>query len=141
MQSKASAVWQGGLKDGKGQVSVASGVLSNVPYTFATRFEGQKGTNPEELIAAAHAGCFAMALSAQLGEAGITAQRIDASATVTLDKTEGGFAVTSSHLVVTVQAPGADRGSVEKAAGNAKAGCPISKLLNAKITMDATYQV
>jgi len=141
MQSKASAVWQGGLKDGKGQVSVASGVLSNVPYTFATRFEGQKGTNPEELIAAAHAGCFAMALSAQLGEAGITAQKIDASAAVTLEKTEGGFAVTSSHLVVTVQAPGADRAAVEKAAGNAKAGCPISKLLNAKITMEATYQV
>ena len=131
----------GWLKDGKGQVSVASGVLSNVPYTFATRFEGQKGTNPEELIAAAHAGCFAMALSAQLGEAGIKANQIEASATVTLEKTDGGFAVTSSHLVVTVQAPGADRAAVEKAAGNAKAGCPISKLLNAKITMEGTYQV
>jgi|SRR5688572_27083659 len=92
MQSKASAVWQGGLKDGKGEVSAASGVLSNTPYSFATRFEGQKGTNPEELIAAAHAGCFAMAFSAQLGEAGITPKRIDASATVTLEKTEGGFA-------------------------------------------------
>jgi osmotically inducible protein OsmC len=141
MQSKASAVWQGGLKDGKGEVSASSGVLSNTPYTFATRFEGQKGTNPEELIAAAHAGCFAMALSAQLGEAGITAKRIDASATVTLEKTEGGFAVTSSHLAVTVQAPGANRAAVEKATQNAKAGCPISKLLNTKITMDANYQL
>jgi osmotically inducible protein OsmC len=141
MQSKASAVWQGGLKDGKGEVSASSGVFSNTPYTFATRFEGQKGTNPEELIAAAHAGCFAMAFSAQLGEAGITAKRIDASATVTLEKTEGGFAVTSSHLAVTVQAPGADRAAVEKAAQNAKAGCPISKLLNTKITMDANYQL
>jgi osmotically inducible protein OsmC len=141
MQSKASAVWQGGLKDGRGEVSTASGVLSNTPYSFATRFEGQKGTNPEEMIAAAHSACFAMALSAQLGEAGITPRRIDASATVTLEKTEGGFAVTASHLAVTVQAPGADRAAVEKAAGNAKAGCPISKLLNAKISMDATYQL
>jgi osmotically inducible protein OsmC len=141
MQSKASAVWQGGLKDGKGEVSTASGVLSNTPYSFATRFEGQKGTNPEEMIAAAHAGCFAMALSAQLGEAGVTPKRIDTSATVTLEKNEGGFAVTSSHLVVTVQAPGANRAAVEKAAENAKAGCPISKLLNTKITMEANYQV
>src|SRR5215510_9337993 len=101
MQSKASAVWQGGLKDGKGEVSSSSGVLSNTPYSFATRFEGQKGTNPEEMIAAAHASCFAMAFSAQLGEAKITPRRIDASATVTLEKTEGGFAVTSSHLAVT----------------------------------------
>ena len=141
MQSKASAVWQGGLKDGKGEVSASSGVFSNMPYTFATRFEGAKGTNPEELIAAAHAGCFAMAFSAQLGEAGITPKRIDASATVTLEKTDGGFAVTSSHLAVTVQAPGADRAKVETAANNAKAGCPISKLLNTKISMDATYQL
>ena len=141
MQSTASAVWQGGLKDGKGEVSAASGVLTNIPYTFATRFEGQKGTNPEELIAAAHAACFAMAFSAQLGEAGITPKRIDASAVVTLEKTVGGFAVTSSHLTVTAQAPGADRAKVETAANNAKAGCPISKLLNAKITMEANYQV
>ena len=141
MQSKASAVWQGGLKDGKGEVSTGSGVLSNIPYTFATRFEGQKGTNPEELIAAAHAGCFAMAFSAQLGEVGVTPTRIDASATVTLEKTEGGFGVTSSHLVFTVQAPGANRAAVEKAAENAKGGCPISKLLNTKITMEANYQL
>jgi lipoyl-dependent peroxiredoxin len=141
MQSKASAVWQGGLKDGKGEITSTSGVLSNTPYSFATRFEGQRGTNPEELIAAAHAGCFAMAFSAQLGEAGITPKRIDTSATVTLEKTDSGFAVTSSHLVVTCQAPGADRAAVEKAAENAKGGCPISKLLNTKISMDATYQV
>jgi len=141
MKSKASAIWQGGLKDGKGQVSAASGVLSNTPYSFATRFEGQHGTNPEELIAAAHAGCFAMALSAQLGEAGITAKNIAASATVALEKTDAGFAVTSSHLEVTVQAPGADRAAVEKATENAKAGCPISKLLNTTITMDAKFEV
>jgi lipoyl-dependent peroxiredoxin len=141
MQSKASAVWQGGLKDGKGEVSVASGVITNTPYSFATRFEGQKGTNPEEMIAAAHASCFAMAFSAQLGEAGVTPKKIDTSATVTLEKTDGGFAVTSSHLVFTVQAPGANRAAVEKAAENAKGGCPISKLLNAKITMEANYQL
>lgn len=141
MQSKASAVWQGGLKDGKGEVSSSSGVLSHTPYSFATRFEGQKGTNPEEMIAAAHASCFAMAFSAQLGEAGVSPKRIDASATVTLEKTDAGFAVTSSHLVFTVQAPGANRGAVEKAAENAKAGCPISKLLNTKITMEANYQL
>ena len=141
MQSKASAVWQGGLKDGKGEVSVASGVLTNTPYSFATRFEGQKGTNPEEMIAAAHAACFAMAFSAQLGEAGITPKRIDSSAVVTLEKTDGGFAITSSQLSVTVQAPGADRAKVEKAADNAKGGCPISKLLNTKITLEANYQL
>jgi lipoyl-dependent peroxiredoxin len=141
MQSKASAVWQGGLKDGKGEVSTSSGVLSNTPYSFATRFEGQKGTNPEEMIAAAHSACFAMAFSAQLGEAGISPKRIDASATVTLEKTDGGFAVTSSHLVFTVQAPGANRAAVEKAAENAKGGCPISKLLNTKISMEANYQL
>jgi osmotically inducible protein OsmC len=116
-------------------------VLSRVPYTFSTRFEGQKGTNPEELIAAAHAACFAMATSAQLGEAGITARQISASATISLDNVQGGFAVTSSHLELVVQAPGANRAAVEKAAENAKAGCPISKLLNAKITLDAKYEV
>jgi osmotically inducible protein OsmC len=141
MQSKASAVWQGGLKDGNGQISTASGVLSSTPYNFSMRFEGAKGTTPEEMIAAAHAGCFAMAFSAQLGEAKITPTRIDTSATVTLEITSSGPAVTSSHLVVSVEAPGADRAAVEKAAENAKAGCPISKLLNTKITMEATYKV
>jgi osmotically inducible protein OsmC len=141
MKSKASAVWQGGLKDGKGTVSADSGVLNNVPYSFSTRFEGAKGTNPEELIAAAHAGCFAMALSAQLGEANITAKSIESTANVTLEKVDGGFGVTSSHLTVVVHAPGANRAAVEKAADNAKGGCPISKLLNTKITLDATYQL
>ena len=141
MQSKASAVWQGGLKDGSGQVSTASGVLSNTPYNFQMRFEGAKGTTPEEMIAAAHAGCFAMAFSAQLGEAKITPKKIEASATVTLEITPGGPAVTSSHLVFTVEAPGADRAAVEKAAENAKGGCPISKLLNTKITMEANYNL
>ncbi|HLQ78819.1 MAG TPA: OsmC family protein [Terriglobia bacterium] len=141
MKSKASAVWQGGLKDGKGTISADSGVLSNVPYNFSMRFEGAKGTTPEELIAAAHAGCFAMALSAQLGEASITAKNIASTATVTLEKTDGGFAVTSSHLTVKIQAPGANRTAVETAANNAKAGCPISKLLNTKITLDATYEL
>ena len=141
MQSKASAVWQGGLKDGSGQVSTASGVLSNTPYDFKMRFEGAKGTTPEEMIAAAHAGCFAMAFSAQLGEAKITPKKIDAAATVTLEVGSGGPAVTSSHLVFTVEAPGADRAAVEKAAENAKAGCPISKLLNTKITMEANYKL
>jgi osmotically inducible protein OsmC len=141
MESKASAVWQGGLKDGSGQVSTTSGVLSNVPYNFSARFEGAKGTTPEEMIAAAHAGCFAMAFSAQLGEAKITPKKIEAAATVTLEITGAGPAVTSSHLVFTVEAPGADRAAVEKAAENAKAGCPISKLLNTKITMEANYKL
>jgi osmotically inducible protein OsmC len=140
MKRKGSAVWQGGLKDGKGSLSTDSGVLSSVPYSFAKRFEEERGTNPEELIAAAHASCFAMATSGQLGSAGITAQSISASATVSLEKVGDGFAVTSSHLDVTIKAPGADRAAVQKAAENAKAGCPISKLLNAKITMEARVE-
>ena len=140
MQRKASALWQGNLKNGKGTVSTASGVLSNTQYSFATRFEDGKGTNPEELIAAAHAGCFAMALSAQLGEAGLTADRIDTTATVTLEKTANGFEVTASHLDVTAKIPGATQEAFEKAANNAKAGCPISRLLNAKITMSARLE-
>jgi osmotically inducible protein OsmC len=137
MERKASAVWNGGLKDGKGAISTASGVLSGAQYSFSTRFENGIGTNPEELIAAAHAGCFAMALSAQLGEAGITPQKIEASATVTLAKVESGWAVTKSHLDVVATIPGADQGKFEQAANNAKAGCPISKLLKAEITMNA----
>jgi osmotically inducible protein OsmC len=140
MKRKASAAWQGGLKDGKGTVSTDSGVLSNTPYSFAKRFEDEKGTNPEELIAAAHASCFAMALSAQLGGANITAQNIAATATVALEKVGDGFSVTTSHLDVTIKAPGADRAAVEKAAEGAKSGCPISKLLNAKITMAAKIE-
>src|SRR5499427_1497789 len=135
MKRKASAVWQGGLKDGKGTISADSGVLSHVPYSFAKRFEEEKGTNPEELIAAAHASCFAMATSAQLGAAGITAKNISATATVALEKVGDGFSVTTSHLDVSISAPGADRAKVQTAAENAKGGCPISKLLNATITM------
>ena len=140
MQRKASAHWSGGLKDGKGTLSAPSGVLNNTPYSFATRFESQPGTNPEELVAAAHAGCFSMALSAQLGSAGITAQSIDTTATVTLEKQESGFAVTSSHLQVKVKATGADKARFDQAAKNAEEGCPISKLLKAKITMDAQLE-
>jgi len=141
MKRKASAVWQGGLKDGRGTISAESGVLSNIPYSFSKRFEEEKGTNPEELIAAAHSSCFAMATSAQLDGFGIKAQEISATATVTLEKVGDGFSVTSSHLQVTIKAPGADRSKVQTATDNAKAGCPISKLLNAKITMEAMIEV
>ena len=137
MQRKASAVWQGGIKDGKGSISTESGVLASTPYSFATRFEGAKGTNPEELIAAAHAGCFSMALSLMLGEAGINPERIDTSAAVSLEKTEGGFTITKVHLEVSVRAPGADRAKFDAAAAKAKAGCPVSKVLNAAISMNA----
>lgn len=137
MKRGASAVWKGGLKDGKGTVSTESGVLSGTPYNFSKRFENEKGTNPEELIAAAHAACFSMALSLFLGQAGMTADSIETQATVSLDQVDGGFAVTSSHLETTVRIPNADQAAFEKAAEAAKSGCPISKLLNAKITMDA----
>jgi osmotically inducible protein OsmC len=140
MQRTASAHWSGGLKDGKGSLTTPSGVLKNTPYSFATRFESQPGTNPEELIGAAHAGCFSMALSAQLGNGGMTAQSIDTTATVTLEKLESGFAVTAVHLEVKVKIPGGDKTKFEQAAKNAKEGCPVSKLLNAKITMDARLE-
>jgi osmotically inducible protein OsmC len=137
MKRKASAVWKGGLKEGKGKISTDSGVLDSTQYSFGTRFEEGKGTNPEELIAAAHAGCFSMALSGQLGNAGMTADEISTMATITLEKTDAGFTVTSSHLDVQAKIAGADPKVFETAANNAKAGCPISRLLNAKITMDA----
>jgi osmotically inducible protein OsmC len=137
MKRSGSAAWKGGLKDGKGTVSTWSGVLSNVPYNFSKRFENEKGTNPEELVAAAHAACFSMALSLFLGEAGMTAESIETKATVSLDQVEGGFAVTASHLETTVKIPKADKAAFQKAVETAKSGCPISKLLNAKITMDA----
>jgi osmotically inducible protein OsmC len=137
MQRKASAQWRGGLKDGKGTVSSASGALKSTPYSFSTRFEDQPGTNPEELIAAAHAGCFSMALSGQLGGAGMTADSIDTTATVTMEKLEAGWTVTKVHLDVTAKIPGADKAKFDTAANNAKAGCPISRLLKAEITMDA----
>ena len=141
MKRKGSAVWRGGLRDGKGTVSADSGVLSNTPYSFSTRFEDGKGTNPEELVAAAHAGCFSMALSAQLGEAGITPEQIQTTATVSLDKTDGGFSITTIHLDVVAKIPGANKQAFDTAANNAKAGCPVSKVLNAKITMDARLEV
>ena len=137
MKRNGSAVWRGGLKDGKGTVSTDSGVLSNTQYSFSTRFEDGKGTNPEELIAAAHAGCFSMALSGQLGNAGMTAEQIQTTASVSLDKTDGGFAITAIHLDVRAKIPGADKQAFETAANNAKSGCPVSKVLNATITMDA----
>ena len=140
MKRKASAAWQGGLKDGKGAISTASGVLSNTQYSFSTRFEEGIGTNPEELIAAAHAGCFTMALSGQLGNAGLTAENINTTATVTMDKLEAGWTVTEVHLDVTAKIPGADDQAFQTAANNAKAGCPISRLLNAKITMEAKLE-
>ncbi len=137
MQRTGSAHWQGGLKDGKGTVSTASGVLSNTQYSFSTRFENGVGTNPEELIAAAHAGCFSMALSAQLDGVGMKAQSIDTKATVTMEKTDAGFSITAVHLDLTATIPGADKAKFDEAAQNAKAGCPVSRLLNAKITLDA----
>lgn len=140
MKRTASARWQGGLKDGKGVVSTSSGVLDNTQYSFGTRFEDGKGTNPEELIAAAHASCFAMALSGQLGEAGITPETLDVKATVTLDKVEGGFAVTSSHLDLKARIPGVDRAKFNTAANNAKMGCPISKLLKAEISLNSEVE-
>lgn len=137
MKRSASAVWKGGLKDGTGSVSTESAVLSNVPYNFRMRFENEKGTNPEELIAAAHAACFSMALSMILGDAGMKAESINTKATVTLEQVGGGFAVTSSALETRVRIPNADNTAFQKAADAAKSGCPISKLLNATITMDA----
>jgi osmotically inducible protein OsmC len=137
MKRKASAVWEGGLKDGTGKLSTASGVLSNTQYSFATRFESGVGTNPEELIAAAHAGCFSMALSGQLANAGMTARSIETEATLTLEKTDAGFTITTVHLDVTATIPGAEPAAFTKAAENAKAGCPVSRVLNAKISMDA----
>jgi osmotically inducible protein OsmC len=137
VKRSGSAVWSGGLKDGKGTVSAESGVLSNVPYNFSKRFESEKGTNPEELIAAAHAACFSMALSLFLGEAGMTAESIETTATVSLDQVDGAFAITSSHLQTRVKVPNADVGAFQKAVETAKSGCPVSKLLNAAITLDA----
>ncbi|MDI9777191.1 OsmC family protein [Pseudomonas putida] len=137
MKKTASAIWQGGLKDGKGLISTESGALQQNPYGFNTRFEGAPGTNPEELIGAAHAGCFSMALSMMLGEAGFTAERIDTTAEVTLDKQPDGFAITAVHLILKARVPGADEAQFLEIANKAKAGCPVSKVLNAKISLDA----
>ena len=140
MQRKSSAVWNGGLKDGNGTVSTGSGALSGAPYSFASRFEVGGQTDPEELIAAAHAGCFSMALSRQLGQTNLRAESIATTAEVTLEKTDVGFTVTTVHLSVRAKVPGASKEAFEKAANNAKAGCPISRLLNAKITMNALLE-
>jgi lipoyl-dependent peroxiredoxin len=140
MKRKASAIWRGGIKDGRGSISTASGVLANTQYSFAARFENGVGTNPEELIAAAHAGCFSMALSGQLGAVGLTAETISTEATVTIEKTEAGFAITAAHLDVKAKIPGATTDAFNKAATEAKEGCPVSKVLNARITMDAKLE-
>ncbi len=138
MKRSASAVWKGGLKDGRGTVSTETGTVSNVPYTFSMRFENEKGTNPEELIAAAHAACFSMALSLFMANEGLTPESIDTNCTVTFENVDGAWTVTASHLQTKVKSPNADRGKFQKAADGAKAGCPISRLLNTKITLDAT---
>lgn len=140
MKRTASAAWSGGLKDGTGSITTQSGVLHDTRYGFSTRFEDGPGTNPEELIAAAHAGCFTMAVSAQLGAAGLTAESLKTSAAVTLDKVDGGFAITAVHLELVAKIPGATQQAFETAANNAKAGCPVSKVLNAKITLDAKLE-
>jgi osmotically inducible protein OsmC len=137
MVRKASAVWNGSLKEGKGTISTDSGVLSKTQYSFSTRFENGVGTNPEELIAAAHAGCFTMALSAQLGNAGLTPESLETTAAVTLEKLEAGFTITKVHLDVTARVPGATQAQFDKAAGDAEKGCPVSRLLKAEITMSA----
>lgn len=140
MKRKASAVWQGGLRNGKGDLTTDSGLLSGTPYSFSTRFEEDKGTNPEELIAAAHAGCFSMALSAELEKIGTNAERIDTTATVTLEKAAEGFAITTVHLDVRAKVQGAEESVFQNAAEAAKTGCPVSKVLNASITMNARLE-
>lgn len=137
MKKHATAVWQGDLKTGKGAISTQSGALKDVPYGFNTRFADQPGSNPEELIGAAHAGCFSMALSNILGQKGLVAERIETRADVTLDKADGGFAITAVHLTVRASIPGADAAAFQAATDEAKQGCPVSKVLNAEITMDA----
>ncbi len=138
IKRRGSARWQGGLKDGKGSISTESGALQAYPYGFASRFEGQRGTNPEELIGAAHAGCFTMALSLMLGEAKLVAEQMDTTAEVTLEQVDGSFTITSVHLTLTAKIPGADRATFDNLVAKAKAGCPVSKLLKAEITLDAT---
>ena len=140
MQTYGTAVWQGGIKDGKGAISTKSGALDKAPYGFASRFEGRPGTNPEELIGAAHAGCFTMALSLILGEAHMTAEHMETKADVTLDKEGEGFTITKVHLTLTARIPGADQAKFDECVGMAKAGCPVSKLLKAEITLDAKLE-
>lgn len=136
----ASAVWQGSIKEGSGTISTETGALNNASYGFKSRFEDGPGTNPEELIAAAHAGCFSMALSKMLGDAGLTPERIETQAAVKLEQKDGGFAITASHLTVKARIPGADAARFKELANNAKVGCPVSKLMNAEITMEAALE-
>lgn len=138
IKKRASAVWQGGIKDGKGAISTESGALQSQPYGFNTRFEDKPGTNPEELLGAAHAGCFTMALSLILGEAGLTAEKLETTAEVSLDKMEGGYAITAVHLTLKGKVPGADQAKFQELADKAKSGCPVSKLFNTKITLEAS---
>jgi len=138
MQRTASAHWSGGLKDGKGTISSQSGVLSGTQYSFGSRFESGIGTNPEELIAAAHAGCFTMALSSELGKLGMTAESLDTKATLTLDFMEGKPTITASHLELSARIPGADRNKFQEAVHDAEVGCPVSRVLNAKISVTAS---
>ncbi|SEM63979.1 osmotically inducible protein OsmC [Pseudomonas sp. ok272] len=138
IKKKASAHWEGDLKTGIGSISTETGVLRDAPYGFKARFEGGKGTNPEELIGAAHAGCFSMALSLILGEAGLKADSIDTQAEVTLDQVDGGFAITAVHLILKAKIPGANQQQFDALSNQAKQGCPVSKVLNAKISLDAT---
>ncbi len=140
MKRSANAVWTGDLRAGKGTISTESGVLSDTQYSFKTRFEHGTGTNPEELIAAAHAGCFSMALSVELQKAGLIADRIATKADVTLEQKVGGFAITAVHLTLRAKVPGASQADFEEAAEAAKAGCPVSKLLRADITLDAQLE-
>lgn len=140
MKRKASAVWNGDLRNGSGSISSDSGVLSNAAFSFRTRFKDEKGTNPEELIAAAHAGCFSMALSNELASAGMSPESVETSATVELGQVDGAPAVTAVHLETKARVPGADKAAFDKAAETARKGCPISKLLNAEITLDAQLQ-
>lgn len=138
MIRKAKAAWRGTGKDGSGDLTTDSGVLSTTPYSFKTRFQGEKGTNPEELIAAAHAGCFTMALSLILGEAKFTSEQMDTSAKVTLEQIDSGFAITAVHLTLKAKIPGIDQATFEELTAKAKAGCPVSKVLKANITLDAS---
>ncbi|WP_350493480.1 OsmC family protein [Pseudomonas subflava] len=140
MKKRASAHWQGGIKDGKGSISTQSGALEDNPYGFNTRFEDQPGTNPEELIAAAHAGCFSMALSKELGDRGMTAESLETHAEVWLDKEEAGFRISAVHLTLQARVPGADRDAFEQAVQAAKTGCPVSKVLDTEISLQATLE-
>jgi len=140
MKKTASAVWQGDLKSGKGTISTESGALKDNPYGFNTRFEGAPGTNPEELIGAAHAGCFSMALSMMLGQAGLTPERIDTTAEVTLDKDDKGFSITAIALTLKAKVPGTDNEQFQQIANQAKEGCPVSRVLNAEISLNATLE-